>query len=146
MSARNQPTIGDAATRVRAVSRLPLWIGFLGGPTLWSVHLIASEVVVSAACSTGQRGFYSFTLLGTAGWRVVFLLFTAVLLLLAVGADAVAFRSWRATRVGTRLTGEADGAAGRSGWMAMAGILLSSLFLVGIVLEGLPVFWFGGCN
>lgn len=134
------------AGRVRAVSRLPLWIGFVVGPTLWSVHLLASEFVFSAACSTGTSGFYSFTLFGTAGWRVVLLILTGALALLVLAADVIAVRAWRETRIGTQLTGATGGAAGRSGWMSLAGVLISTLFLVGILLAGMPIFWLGGCS
>jgi hypothetical protein len=146
MLERNRAMDAGPPGDVRPVSRLPLWIGFLGGPTIWSIHLLASEFVLSAACSTGTPGFESFTFLGTAGWRIVLLLLTGALALLALGADIIAVRAWRETRIGTRLTGEAEGAAGRSGWMSLAGVLLSTLFLVGILLAGLPLFWLGGCG
>jgi hypothetical protein len=131
---------------VRAYSLLPLWIGFLTGPIIWSLHLVLCEFVVSAGCSTGVSGWESFSLFGTSGWRVVLLAVTAVLAALVLGADVVAFRAWRATRIGIEVTGDVGGAAGRSGWMALAGVLISTLFLGGIVLAGLPIFWLGGCT
>ena len=142
---RDQAMADRPAGDVRAVGRLPLWIGFLTGPTVWSLHLVLSEIIVSAGCSTGQSGWDSFSLFGTAGWRVVLLLETAVLALIVIAAGLVAIRTWRTTRIGTEATGEVGGAAGRSGWMALAGVLISSLFLGGIVLAGLPIFWLSGC-
>lgn len=146
MTERDRAVASGPSVGVRAVGRLPLWIGFVAGPTIWSLHLLVSEFLVSAACSSGPRGFYGFTILGATGWRVVLLLLTGVFALLIAGADLIAVRTWRATRVGTQLTGVAGGAAGRSGWMAAAGILLSTLFLIGILLAGVPIFWLSGCT
>ncbi len=131
---------------VRTVSRLPLLIGFFVGPIAWSLHEIVSEFVVADACSSGNGGFSNFMLLGVSGWRLVLLLVTGFFALLALGADLVAYRAWKGSRVGTRLTGAAGGAAGRSGWMSMAGILMSSIFLIGIIIAGIPIFWLSGCS
>lgn len=143
---REQAMAGQPADGVRPVSRLPLWIGFLTGPVIWSLHLVVCEFLVSAGCSTGPSGWDSFSVLGTAGWRVVLLAVTGALATLVIAADLISIRAWRATRIGGDLTGDVGGAAGRSGWMALAGILISTMFLGGIVLAGLPIFWLSGCT
>lgn len=143
---RDRTIANPPAGSVRAVSRLPLLIGFLAGPIVWSLHLIVVEFLLSSACAPGPGGFSGFTVLGAAGWRFVLLIVTAVFALLVLGADLIAYRAWRETRIGTRLTGEVGGPAGRSGWMALAGVLLSSLFLIGILLAGVPIFWLSGCT
>ncbi len=137
-----KPSLGD----VRAVGRLPLWVGFLAGPTLWSLHLVVSEFLVGAACSSGPAGFNGFTILGATGWRWVLLLVTGFFALLVLAADVVAYRSWQESRIGIEVTGVVGGAAGRSGWLALAGILMSTLFLIGILLAGVPIVWLSGCT
>jgi hypothetical protein len=131
---------------VRAVGRLPLLIGFFAGPAIWSLHEVVSEFLVADACSTGTSGFNRFTLLGAPGWQLVLLLLTGLLAALVVGADVIAYRAWRQTGIGTRVTGVVGGAAGRSGWMALAGILMSSLFLIAILFGGASIFWLSGCS
>ncbi len=140
-------SVTDAPSRdVRAVSRLPLLIGFFAGPLVWSLHEIVSEFLVADACSSGTGGFNKLTVLGEPGWQVVLLLVTGFFALLALGADIIAYRAWKETRIGTSLTGDAGGAAGRSGWMALAGVLMSSMFLIGIIIAGIPIFWLSGCS
>ncbi len=131
---------------VRAVGRLPLLIGFFAGPLVWSLHEIVSEFLVADACSSGTGGFNNLTVLGAPGWRVILLVVTGFFALLALGADIIAYRAWKGTRIGTSLTGDAGGAAGRSGWMALAGVLMSTLFLIGIIIAGIPIFWLSGCS
>jgi len=130
----------------RAVSRVPLLIGFLTGPIVWSLHLTISEFLIASACSSGPAGFHGFTILGASGWRFVLVLLTAVFAIIVVAAGAIAYRAWLETHAGTQLTGATGGAVGRSGWMALAGVLLSALFLIAIVLESMPVFWLNGCT
>ena len=130
----------------RAVGVLPLLIGFLTGPIIWSVHEIASEILISSACSTRPGGFASTSVLGASGWELVLLLVTLACAALVAGAGLIAFRAWRQTRMGTNETGEVGGAAGRSGWMALAGVLFSVFFLFGIIEAGLSIFWLSGCH
>ncbi len=136
----------NAAPHVRTVGQIPLLLGFLTGPIVWSLHLVISELLISASCAPGPAGFASFTIFGAAGWRVVLLIVTGVLALIILGADLVALRAWRQTGIGLRLTGDAGGAAGRSGWMAPAGVLVSTLFLIATLMAGVPIFWLSGCT
>jgi hypothetical protein len=131
---------------IQAVGRLPLLFGFLGGPIFWSLHLLIMQVLVASACSTGSQGFYHFTIGGVAGWEIILLLVTFLLILLTLAAGLTAFRAWRRSHVGLGVTGAAGGALGRSGWLALAGVLLSTLFLLGIVAAGVPIFWLSGCG
>jgi hypothetical protein len=130
---------------VRTVSRIPLLIGFLGGPILWSLYHLLSQIIISAACSNGIHGFNDFSVGGVAGWEIVLLVLTAVLVVLGFATDLIAFSAWRKTHVGVAVTGAAGGALGRSGWLALAGVLLSTFFLIGIVAAGVSIFWLSGC-
>lgn len=134
------------AAGARAVGRLPLLIVFLTGPIVWSLHLVVVEFLLSSACASGPGGFAGFTLLGADGWRTVLVIVTGGFALVVLAADLLAVRLWRQTGIGTRLTGGVGGAAGRSGWMALASVLLCSLFLLGILLAGVPIFWLSGCT
>ena len=146
MTNYNQAVATPAPGGVRAVGLLPLFIGFFTGPVLWSLHEIVSEFLVAFACSSGPGGFSSFTILGVTGWRVILLLVTGFFALLVLAADVIAFRAWRETRIGTRVSGAVGGAPGRSGWMALAGVLMSTMFLIGVLLAGVPIFWLSGCT
>lgn len=145
MTEMNRPPISQAPGRVHAVSKVALLFGFLTGPIIWSAHELISLILVPAACA-GHGGFYSFTIFGYPGWEWILLLITLLFIVIVGTADLVAIHSWRKSGVGLRLTGAEGGAEGRSGWMAAAGILLSTLFLLGIVAAGVPIFFLSGCR
>lgn len=132
--------------QVQVVSRIPLLIGFLTGPIVWSIHELLSEILISAACSTGSDGFRHPMLGGIMAWQLILLLVGLVLAAVVAAAGVVAFRAWRRSRLGTAETGAHGGAEGRSGWMALAGVLVSTMFLFGIVEATLPIFWLSGCT
>jgi hypothetical protein len=129
-----------------SAGRLPLLVGFLGGPILWSLHLLVSQILIASACSSGMLGFSSFTIGGTSGWEVTLLLFTLAMMLLAIIVGLIALRTWQRSRIGFQVTGEIGGAAGRNGWMGLAGVLFSTFFLIGIAAAGMSLFWLSGCS
>ncbi|HZU77825.1 MAG TPA: hypothetical protein VFA70_13735, partial [Dehalococcoidia bacterium] len=132
--------------QARTIGILVLLIGFLTGPIVWSLHLVVSEFLISAACAPGAHGSSGFALFGVAGWRVVLLAETGALAFLVFLAGLISFRAWRQSGIGEQVTGAAGGAPGRSGWMALAGVALSAMFLFGILLAGLGIFWMDICT
>jgi hypothetical protein len=132
--------------KTRPVSKVLLIAVFLTGPIAWSVHELLSEILISAACSHGIDGFRNFVVGPVAGWQIVLLIETAVFALIVLAADVLAFRSWRLSRVEAGSTGAIGGVAGRSAWMALAGMLLSTMFLLGIIAAGVTLFWLSGCG
>ncbi|MGI8550865.1 MAG: hypothetical protein ACR2PL_08785 [Dehalococcoidia bacterium] len=130
----------------RAVGLLPLVFGLFAGPIIWSLHELAGEIMVSSACSTRPGGFASERFLGVSGWELIFFVMSLVAILGAIAGAVVSYRAWKATRVGTALTGEQGGALGRSGWMAVSGMLLSTMFLFGILLATSSIFFLSGCS
>jgi hypothetical protein len=119
---------------------------FLTGPIAWSVHELLSEILISAACSHGIGGFRNFVVGPVAGWQVVLLIETAIFALIVLAADIVAFRAWRSSRAGDGSSAATAVAAGRSTWIALASMLLSTMFLLGIVAAGMTLFWLSGCG
>jgi hypothetical protein len=141
---RNRAVVHSAG--LQTVSRFPLVVGFFAGPVLWSLHLLVSEILISSACSYGPAGFSHFTLGSIPGWQFVLLVVTLFFFLLGVLAQIMSIRHWIHTHIGTSVGGQAGGAYGRSGWMSMAGILLSSLFVIAILFAGVPIFFLAGCS
>jgi hypothetical protein len=133
------------AATLPGINPVRLLAGFLAGPVLWSLHLLISEILVSASCSQGQSGFMRFTIGPFAGWQLVLLLVTVAFVLLIVAANLIALGSWRRSEDPEGITGIAGGAPGRSSWLSLAGILLSTLFLIGILAGGIPAIWLSGC-
>lgn len=126
-SERSEPV---EVVRGRSAARLAsLSVAMWGGLVAWGAHLLVAMGLVGAACSHGLL------------WAVH--LATAVT---AVGAGAsvvVGVRVWQ--RTGGADT-EAWDVPGRERLMAGVGVLLSSLGLALILLEGFPAFVVDPCS
>jgi hypothetical protein len=109
-------------------------VGIVGPPVLWSVHFLFVYVFVSLACVWGWGGL---ALLGIGAIEWVVALATVL-----IGAAIVllGLRGWRETAAAEPdRGGDGDGAAaGRRRFSARMAVLMSGLFLVAILLVGLP--------
>jgi hypothetical protein len=103
---------------------LALWLGLLAAPLAWFVNQLLSYSLVLWACSTGRQ--YTLHLV------------TLAMLLLAAAGGVIAWRAWR--QAGREWHSEAGGVLPRSRFMAALGILLSSLFFLVILAQGIPSF------
>jgi hypothetical protein len=122
-AARPEPTVG----------RLTLWFGVLAPPLAWAVQLFLDYYLSSLACNPGftwVRWFSSST------FTVLIIVVTLLLALIALAAGIVSWRIWR--RQGVEVQETVAGAAGRLPFMALGGMAMSGLFLLLIVLSGVP--------
>ena len=109
---------------------LALWLGLLAAPLAWLVNLLLSYSLVLWACSTGRQ--YTLHLV------------TLAMLLLAAVGGVIAWRAWR--QAGREWHNEAGGVLPRSRFMAALGVLLSSLFSLVILAQGIPSFILPACE
>lgn len=133
---------GHPAPHAGLVPLAALWFGLFGAPAGWAAQLITNYALNAHFCYPGDtpRASPQF-----GGVRLVGLLVSAVVLVVSVAALVVAIRSWRTTR---REAGRdrspdhhetAEIGEGRTRFMAMAGILVSGIFLFGVLMNGLPL-------
>jgi hypothetical protein len=108
---------------------LLLWSGWVVGPAAWSLHLMASYLLVEWVCLTDNEWALHAVTLATA-------------LLSAAGAW-VAWRQW--TLAGRRWPGAGIQRAERIRFMTVVGLLLSVLSTLIILAEGIPNFIIGAC-
>lgn len=94
-----------------------LWFALLGGPAAWTAHLLASYPLVPVACREGIT------------WPLNVL--TAATAAIALAAALTGW--WAFRRAGGRAAFDS-----RPAFMALTGLLLSSLFTFAILLAGLP--------
>jgi hypothetical protein len=120
----------DARRDLGAASTRRLWIYVAVGPVAWTAHLLVSYLLLPVACATGLTVLLHMVTLLTA--------------LPTAAAGALALGAW------LDLTTAAPGAERGSGrqrqWLALAAVLLDALFLLVIVLEGIPNFFLGPCQ
>jgi len=106
-----------------------LWIGGLAGPLAWFLHQQVSYGLATLNCA--------------ATATLVLHAMTAVALLIALAGAGIAWMSWR--RTGGEWPARSDGTVARSRFMALGGLLLSALFFLVIVAQGLPNFFLSPC-
>jgi hypothetical protein len=141
----NRPVAERTAEQRRMLGRWLVLFGFLGGPIVWTGQLLLSEILIAAACASGSSGFSATVVHGIMVWELILVAVFLLFALAALIADGVALTAWRRSRLQVA-TSDRGGMLGALGWMGLAGILLSTLFLIGILFAGLPIFWLSGCT
>ncbi len=106
-----------------------LWIGVLAGPLAWFLYQQVSYMLATLSCA--------------ATATLVLHAMTAVALLIALAGAGIAWKSWR--RTGGEWPARSGGTVARSRFMALGGLLLSALFFLVIVAQGLPNFFLSPC-
>lgn len=106
-----------------------LFFVLLGGGLAWLAHLLGLWVIAEFGCLSGLREVF---LLGVTG--VAWLVFIATLLTAAVSAAAMV--------MGLRLVRRSPDEVENRSSMARTGWILNALFLLVILVEAAPVFFF----
>lgn len=150
---------GRGRTRPRAapVSLSRLWIGVAAAPVAWTIAELAGYVLVARSCESGPNGMRAY---GVENPGLALALFG--LLMAAIGAYGlyVAWDSYRRIPRGdpgdleTQIESGAEDPAnrgsapewGRTRFMAHAGLITSSLFLLGTLLFVVPTFLLNNCS
>jgi hypothetical protein len=139
------PAAVHPAPAVRAVTPAALWFGLFGAPVVWSLQLLASYALVAHGCYPDAE---PMTMPVVPGLRTLVLGTGAVALAVALLAGGSAWRSWRAT--GHEHEGGHEGpleaGEGRMRFMALAGMLLSAVFVLGIVMNVVPLLFLRPCG
>jgi hypothetical protein len=107
-----------------------LWGSVLTGPTAWFLSLLANFALAGWSC----------TRFGKAPLLVV----TAIALALSAASGFLAWHVWR--QVGVEQPGESGGTVAHERSMALAGVLMSGMFIVVIVAQSVPDLMLGGCE
>lgn len=126
--------------RARGGSTGRLWFGLLGGAVAWVAHLLVSYLLVEITCAPSSLGF---TLLGFSGSAVMLLALTLLTVLIALAAALVAYQDWRRFKRSAR---DAQMLRSSGTDLSLIGFLLSGLFVLIILIEGLPIFFLRACG
>jgi len=134
--------MGARTGRVRGIGREPpvgwgrLFFAVFGAAIAWSLHLLVSYLIIAVFCNTGWPGLraalVAATLLSAAG---------------AAASGIVAYRTWRAHVDGQAWDAALHDPHGRAtGFLLVMGMVAAGLFLLIILLGGLPPFLLPGCG
>jgi hypothetical protein len=124
-SARSQEAVAEFA---RTRTFILLWFGMLGGPAAGFFSVFVNYHAVDRACGTEND--------------LVLHLLTVLFLVVAALAGLT---SWRLRARTGRWPDDGGGLLARSRFMATVGLLTSTLAIVGIVMQWIPVFFIGAC-
>ncbi len=112
-----------------------LWFG-VGAPILiWALHLVIGYALVSLNC---VWSLFPFRLFGIEGIRIILLALTILTAVGVLAGGLISFRNWRRLRAGNR--GDQIDPTERYRFMMFSGMLLSGLFLLGLLWEIFPIF------
>lgn len=117
-----------------------LWAGVVLAPAAWSVAELVGYFLVARACDRGA---------GNAGGPAAVMQAVLVVALVVVGIVglAIAVSNWRRLGEPRETRGPASPAVwGRAQFMALGGVIASSLFVLGMVLFALGPLLGNGCN
>jgi hypothetical protein len=139
------PAAVHPAPVVPTVTPAALWFGLFGAPVAWSLQLVASYALVAHGCYPDAE---PMTIPVVPGLKTLVLGTGVAALVVALLAGGAAWRSWRATRNEQGGEHEAllEAGEGRMHFMALAGMLLGAVFVMGIVMNVVPVVMLGPCG
>lgn len=130
----------SAQPRTPTGSRRLLWFGLFGGHVAWTLQLVVNYVLASLACLPQAP---DVAIAGVHGYALLMALVSAVTGAVALTATVAAFRLWRQSAGNGRWDAEP---ARWPGFVALAGFLLSGLFLVVIVAGGIVNLFLAPCS
>ena len=137
------PAAVHPAPAVRAATPAALWFGLFGAPVAWSLQLLASYALVAHGCYPDAE---PMTMPVVPCLRTLVLGTGAAALAVALLAGGSAWRSWRTTQHEGRQEALLEAGEGRTRFMALAGMLLSAVFVLGIVMNVVPVLLLRPCG
>jgi hypothetical protein len=117
-----------------------LWFGVGAPPILWAFHLAAAYAFLSVSC---HRGWLQGTILGFHALNFIAVVFTVVVGLGILAAGLTAYRNLQ--RLDAHGGDALDIREERALFMTRSGILLSGIFLLGLVLALVPMIVLNPC-
>lgn len=127
------------------VGLLPIWFGIAAAPVAWDVQLLANSLFVGRACYPHAQP------LTAPQWPALWL----TILIISLAGIAVAAAAWLVSWRSWQLTYEEKGGGehhlleagqGRTRFLAMIGMMSSTLFLLALIFGTLAVFLVPLCS
>lgn len=129
------------------VSLAALWFGLFGAPAAWSLQLLADYPTDAHGCFPHLYPLAAPTI-GNGPLSTILVAISIAAVLMSAGALFVSLKSYRATRGETG--GEAhhllDVGEGRTRFMALSGVMLSTLFLLATLVHAASLLLLPGCS
>jgi hypothetical protein len=129
------------------VSKSAMWFGVLGAPAAWSAQLLISYAVAAHSCFPRLAPFTQPEF-GPQKLTTTLVTLSAAGLVVALFSLMLSVRNWKATvKEGGGSTHNAlDIGEGRTRFMSMGGILISSVFVLGVCAQAVMIFSLKACT
>lgn len=126
------------------VSLPQLWFGVFGAPVVWALQFTILYAAMVNYCYPGRTPRITADLAESSALSVEL---SVLAIMVAAVAGLVAWKNWRTTRHQWRGTEQQmpEIGEGRTRFMAMSGMMLSTLFLLAILLNGFAMLQYGRC-
>lgn len=133
-------TAEQVASNPHEISSKRLWFGFAGAVPAWILAGLLDVLLAWQACMGGELGSGPFT---SGGMELMLGIITFFFLAIAVAGGIVSFRNWRSLAQEPHLL-QAEGRA-RKEYMALTGVIISTILAVGIAWFSVPIYVLGPC-
>lgn len=133
----------DANTYLIEPHRLPerrLWYGFTAAAFAWILEGAIGVIVSAQFCPADAPGW---GILGQNSVRLALGVVTIILLIVAISGAVVSFRNWQTLSGGSEFA-HSEGRT-REAFMSIGGIVVSSVFILGILWSGIPLIMLEQC-
>ena len=125
-----QQTVEQPSNPPTSWGTASLWAGVLGAPAAWAVQFEVNYALVPWICGHG--------------WRFLIPLISAIFIVIGIAMFVLTWREWSRVNHAAQ-SDDQGGESGRRYFMAVLGLLVSSLFTVVILAQGLAVFFLNPC-
>ena len=114
-----------------------LWLIFVSGPIVWTVHFLAIWVFTEFGCASTLS---TFDVAGLNGVTLAVVIATGIALVLLLWATVTAFQMRGEHQANDNATYDLKHFLVAAGWV------MNVLFLVVTIVTALPVIWFSSCS
>ena len=118
-----------------------LWFGLVAGPAAWALHVSIVAAFSGWACADGTLALGPVS---EGGVRLILAGLTVLAIGIGIAGMIVAWRNWKWARNGSQGT-EAT-SANTAGFMAVSGLLVGSLSLLGMIYAVVPQVFVEECG
>ena len=113
-----------------------LWLIFVSGPLIWSVHFLAIYAFTEFGCASALS---TFNLAGLDGVTLAVIIATVIALALLIYATVTAYQMRDEYRTDNNATYDLKHFLAGTGWV------MNALFIAVTVVTAFPVIWFSSC-
>jgi hypothetical protein len=133
----------EANTYIAESHRVPqrqLWYGFTAAPFAWILEGVIGVIVSAQFCPANSP---NWGIIGQNSVRTALAVVTIALLAIAISGAVVAFRNWKLLADSHELI-HSEGRS-RDAFMSLGGVVLSGIFIISIIWQGIPLMLLEQC-